>query len=148
MFYDLKCSCSVVTEFMMGMEEVDKIVYCPSCNKKINRREHRVLNAPQIITESGPRGVSYNYWDENLETHVKNKQHRKDLMEEKGLTEYNPDLSMKKHRDEARYIREQALPNDEQAKAAIRKEYKTAHDTRLDRNVRNSLEQSFKEINA
>jgi hypothetical protein len=36
---------------------------------------------------------------------VTSKQHRKELMKQKGLTEYSPDPEMKKVREEIRYVK-------------------------------------------
>ena len=145
-FYDLECGCGAISEHMMGMNETDVMVSCPACGSKICRRDNMVFYPPQIQGETVAGGMSWNYYDENLGEQVKSKQHRKDLMEKKGLVEYSPDPAMKKHRDEARYIKSISKPGDASARAAIRKEYKTANDTRREGLVRKSLERDLKGI--
>lgn len=147
MFYDLECpKCDTVSEHMMEMSETEKWVKCPECGGEICRRFHRLYDVPQIQGDTVSGGCSYSYYDETL-GQIKNKQHRKDLMKQKGLTEYNPDPTMKKHRDEARKIREHSRPSDPDAVAAIKKEYKTADSTRRDRLIKKSLDSSFKKLN-
>jgi hypothetical protein len=69
-------------------------------------------------------------------------------MKEKGLVEYSPDPTMKKHRDEAARIGRTAKVGDPEAKVAILKEYKTALDTRRTRLVEKSMGDSFKKLGA
>ena len=147
MFHDLRCSeCDHITELFLTKDEGHKIVFCDGCNAEMTRWTHKQHTAINIQGETTPRGCSYNYFDENLGEQVRNKQHRKDLMKQKGLTEYSPDPDMKKHRVEARYIANQANGSDPEAKAAIRREYKTASDTRRNRNLEKSLSDSFEKI--
>jgi len=131
---------------MMGMDDVYKIVQCEACGGDMSRRQNRLFDVPQIAGDTVAGGCNFSYFDENLDTQITSRQHRKDVMKQKGLTEYNPDPEMKAHRTEARYIRERSQPNDPVAKAAIQNEYKTATDKRRNKLVRKSLDKSFKEL--
>jgi len=146
MLYDLQCECGEVTEFMMLMDDTDKVVQCDACEGDMTRRKNRLYDVPQIAGDTVSGGCSYQYYDENLGQQITGKQHRKDVMKQRGLTEYSPDPQMKKHRVEARYIANQANGSDPEAKAAIRREYKTASDTRRNRNLEKSLSDSFEKI--
>jgi hypothetical protein len=149
-FYDLECSCGEISEHMMGMTDpLESKVSCPCCGAKLCRKHNIVYPVPQIQGDTVAGGVNYsNYYDDGLGEYVTSKSHRKDLMEKKGLVEYSPDPTMKKHRDEARYIREGSKPNDLDALTAIRKEYNTANSTRRGRLVKASMEKSFKKMSA
>jgi len=133
----------------LGMSDsLDDRVECPQCGEAMTRRHDRIYDVPAIQGDTVAGGCSYVGYDEGLGEYVMSKRHRKQLMEEKGLTEYNPDPTMKKHRDEARYIRNHARRGDTGAVAAIQKEYKTALDTRRNRLIRKSLDESLKKADA
>ena len=148
MLYDLKCECGETTEYLMGMNEIDLLVECPFCTKMISRKYHRVMNAPKLsgVHCAGYGGTPLDYYDETLEAYITDPNQKKDLMKKRGLTEYNPDPTMKRHRDEAKYIRASSAKGDLQASEAIRKEYKTAENKRRDRLVKASLEKSLASI--
>lgn len=149
MFYELKCKCCGESDdYMFEMNDTDGMDVCTNCDHLISRRMDRVYNVPTIVGETCAHSCSYEGFDDGLDEYVTSKQHRAELMKQKGLTEYNPDLSMKKHRDEARRIRKDSKPGDPEAIAAIEKEYKTASDTRRNRAVKESIDKSFKEMNA
>jgi hypothetical protein len=147
MLYSLECSyCGLVSEHMMLMDEMDKKVDCPHCTGKLSRREHRLYDVPMIQgdTVAGSHNFS-GYYDAGMDEFVTSRSHRKDLMEKHGLVEFSPDPEMKKHRDEARYIRERSTPKDVDAQVAIQKEYKTAETKRRTKNVKRAFEQSLAE---
>jgi len=128
---------------MKGNPEVE----CPKCDQKMTRHDNLVFTVPMVTGVNVPGNkTSLFEYDETLEAMVTSEGQRKVLMEQKGLEVYAPDPEMKKHRDEARHIRKHSIPSDVDAQAAIRKEYKTASDKRRDRNVANSLDESFKKI--
>lgn len=143
--YTLECSyCCLRSEHMLGMNDsLDDLIKCPMCGEDMTRRNDRIYDVPQIQGDTVAGGYERYGYDIGLGEVVKNKQHREDLMKEKGLYEYAPDPEMKKHRDEAHHIRKHSKPSDPEARAAINKEYKTALDKRRDRNVRASLEKSM-----
>jgi len=144
-FYTLECpNCCLRSEHNLGMNDsLDNLIECPMCGDNMTRRHDRIYDVPQIQGDTVAGGYERYGYDEGLDAVVKNKQHRKDLMEQKGLTEYVPDPEMKKHRDEARYIRGRSSKSDPDAQAAIKKEYKTALDKRRNRNIRASLDKSL-----
>jgi hypothetical protein len=148
--YTLECDyCCLRSEHILGMNDsLDDRVECPMCGGEMCRRDNRIYDVPLIQGDTVAGGCSYAGYDEGLGEYVMSKSHRKELMDKKGLTEYNPDPTMKKHRDEARYIRSHAKRGDTGAVAAIQKEYKTALDTRRNRLIRKSLDESLKKVDA
>jgi hypothetical protein len=135
-------NCGGISEYYFGSGD-PKRCNCPSCGTKFdldgNRRYD--LEGLQISGDTVAGGANLSgYYDEGLGEYVMGRRHRRRLMDEKGLQEYSPDPEMKKHRDEAKYIRENARPGDPSAAAAARKEYKTAANKRQTRLV----EQAFK----
>lgn len=147
--YTLECDyCCLRSEHFLGMNDsLDDRVECPMCGGEMCRRDNRIYDVPLIQGDTvAGNWTGGGYFDEGLNEYVEGRSHRKDIMERKGLTEYNPDPTMKRHRDEARYIRERSKPNDPEARAAIRKEYKTASDKRRNRLVRESLDKSMKDV--
>jgi len=146
--YTLECPyCCLRSEHFLGMSDsLDDRVECPQCGEAMTRRHDRIYDVPAIQGDTVAGGCSYVGYDEGLNEYVMGRQHRKELMDRKGLTEYNPDPTMKHHRDEARYIRERSKPNDPEARAAIRREYRTAGKKRRDRLVRESLDKSLKSV--
>lgn len=150
-WFTLECpDCGTVDEYAFDAREDDKHVGCVSCKRTLRTLENRIYGAdiPRIIGETCSNSCSYEGFDEGLGEYVTSKQHRSELMKRKGLTDYNPDPTMKKHRDEARRIRENSKPGDPEARAAIKKEYKTASDTRRTRLVRESIDKSLKSLDA
>lgn len=135
-------SCGKVSEFLFGAND-PRTCHCPECGDKFELEGHRRWDMERVNISGDTCAGSVNYsgyYDEGLGEYVLSRSHRKLLMDEKGLTEYSPDPEMKKHRDEARYIREHARPGDPSAAAAARKEYKTAADKR----TRRLVDESFK----
>ena len=150
-WYTLECpNCGVVDEYQFDAKLDDKQAKCVECDTTLRTTENRLygIDKPRIEGETCAGSCTYEQFDEGLDEYVTSKQHRKELMKRKGLTEYNPDPTMKKHRDEARYIRNRSKTNDPDAHAAIRKEYKTAGDKRRKRLVKESLDKSFKSADA
>ena len=149
MLYDLECSCGEVSEHWMGMNDEDKIVDCPDCGEQICRRKHRVPNTFGLLGCHSPGSAipNYNgYYDEGMGIYIRSKEHRAEEMKVRGLTEFNPDPTMQKHRDEIKNIKKHSRPSDLEAQVAIQKERKTAVDSRRTRNVANSLEKSFQDM--
>jgi len=137
----------VADEYFFGAHDDPKEAPCVACGEVLNAKHDRLYAAdlPCIQAGGGSCGqANYNYFDETLDTQITSREQRDRVMEAKGLTEYSPDLTMKKHRDEARYIRARAKVGDPDAEVAIRKEYKTASDKRRNRLVKASLDKSFK----
>ena len=147
--FTLSCDgCGFIDEYIFDAREENKQCPCVECGDTLSTKTHRLYlcDIPQITGDTVSKGMNWNYYDESLGEHITSKQQRADVMKKKGLTEYDPDPAMKAHRDEARYIRERSAPSDADARAAIRKEYKTAIDTRRERNLRTSLDGSFKKL--
>ena len=77
--YDYECPlCGVQTDVWAGIDETEKLHGCGNWMK-------RLISAPRISPDLEP------YWDENMgqdPVYVKSKQHRKQLMGERGLVDY------------------------------------------------------------
>jgi len=145
MLFDLECDyCGLLSEHQMMSDEIDKWVECPHCGGQLCRRLHRLYTPPMIQGDTVSGGCNYSgYYDEGLGEVVLSKAHRASLMEQKGLTEYNPDPEMKRHRDEMKYIRGSAKPGDPEAMAAVRNEQKTASDKRRNKIVESTMKKAM-----
>jgi len=147
--FTLSCDgCGFIDEYIFDAREENKQCPCVECGDTLSTKTHRLYlcDIPQITGDTVSKGMNWNYYDDALGIQIHGKQHRADEMEKRGLTDYNPDPVMKAHRDEARRIRENSVPSDADAQAAIAKEYKTATDKRHDRNIRASFDKSLKDI--
>lgn len=138
MRHDLKCQCGYTSEFILMQDEGDKIVHCERCGRPMTRKTNKVFSVPQIQGDTVAGGKDYsNYYDPNLQTFIKSKQHRAEVMKAKGLIEYTPDPIRQKSRDEQEYIRRNAAPGDAvEASKAIKEMQKDAmrkaHRKRID----------------
>lgn len=143
-FYCECGSCGHVGEYAFGMDD-ERVFGCAECGDKQPVDGHRLygLEGLQISGDTVAGGCNLSgYFDEGLGEYVVSRGHRQELMRKKGLAEYSPDPEMKAHRDEARYIRENAPKGDPIAAAAARKELKTAADKRRDRLVNETFEKA------
>ena len=76
--YEYRCrECSEVTE---ALREVNNRNDAPTC-KHCNGRTKKIISSQNVHSDFDP------YYDDNLESYVKSKQHRKKLMREKGVSE-------------------------------------------------------------
>lgn len=139
----LECgTCGAIDDFHFGANDPRRAT-CHQCGSVFmadgNRRYD--LEGINISGDTCAGGCNFaGYYDEGMGEYVTSRSHRKELMRQKGLEEYSPDPELKKHRDEAKYIRSQANPGDTEALAASRRELKTAADKRRNR----ALDESFK----
>lgn len=127
--YDLTCpKCQMDSEHLMGMDDGHVQIKCPGCGEKMTRLEHKKYAGMkiQIQGDTVAGGCPYDYYDDNLGCHIKNKQHRQDEMKRQGLKEYTPDPVMYAHRREQAYIKRNSKAGDAQAARAIAKEKKAA----------------------
>lgn len=149
--YELECTyCGLRSDHIMGMNDpLGDMVDCPHCSAQVCRKNNIVYAVPIIHgdTVAGAHNFS-GYFDEGMGEFVRSSSHRKDLMEKKGLEEYSPDPEMKKHRDEAKYIRSHATINTPGAMDAVRSEHKAANDKRRGKLMKESFDKSFKKMTA
>jgi len=138
--YEFECrQCGKNAGTYMDMDEsvpigdVDPRIVCPDCNLPM----HRMPSVPEI---NGDLPSRFGFYDNELGREVFDKTDLEEGMKKKGMCHYEPDPEMKKHRDEAKYIREHSEPTQE-SKAAIKEQQKTAHKKRMKRNVREHLSQ-------
>jgi len=96
--YDFECAaCDGILERLVGYEERDEQC-CPECGARLQR----LPAVPQLNTAACRMDT---YYDETLGAEIHTERQRRYLMEQKGLTDYEPDSDTKKIRDEMRYVR-------------------------------------------
>lgn len=77
--YEYRCqNCSEITEAVRSVEDRNDAPACAHCNGET--RKIISLNS-KVHPDFAP------YYDDNLETHIESKQHRKAVMKEKGVYE-------------------------------------------------------------
>lgn len=115
----------------------------------MTRRANRVFSTPYIIGIHGAGMASTNYdgyYDDALDTWITSKRHRKDVMDQKGLVEYEPNPTLKRMSDESKYIMKHSNPGDHEAVAARKTIHKAADKYRRETKVGASLEKAFKDL--
>ena len=76
--YEYRCqTCEEITEGFNSVADRDNAPPCDSCGKETRK----------IISLYRVHGDFEEYYDDNLETHIKSKQHRKKVMKEKDVVE-------------------------------------------------------------
>lgn len=134
--YDLECpDCLTVSEHIMGVDDQWVLVKCPECGHGMTRGHHKHYQGMRLMIQGDTLSCNYNYYDENLECHIKSKQHRKDEMAKQGLEEYSPDPEMRKFRDEQAYVLKHTERGDRQAAKEIHKKTKAATQRRRERAI-------------
>jgi len=149
--YELECNyCGLHSEHIMGMNDpLDEMADCPHCTGRVCRKHNIVYAVPMIHGDTtAGNWTQGGYFDEGLGEYVGGRKHRKEIMDKKGLEEYTPDPEMKKHRDEAKYIRSHATTKTPGARAAVRAEYKAANEKRSSKLMKESFDKSFKKMDA
>lgn len=98
--YEFHCEkCAVYQEELQSMNE-EHVSYCKRCGCKMDR----IFSPAYLMGDLPQTGATVMGWDEHLGCEVRGRAHHKQLMEQRGLTEYVPDPEWVKCRDEARYI--------------------------------------------
>ena len=76
--YEYRCNdCGGLTEAFRSIAERDN---CPPC-EHCGGDTFKIISAQRVHSDFAP------YYDDNLETHITSKQHRKKVMKEQGVTE-------------------------------------------------------------
>ena len=76
--YSYRCkSCKAVTDAFRRIAERDD---CPPCDE-CEGNTKKIISTYSVHPDFEP------YYDENLESHIESKQHRKKVMQEKGVIE-------------------------------------------------------------
>jgi putative FmdB family regulatory protein len=75
--YDYQCTngCGTIADVFAKMD--DKVITCPHCGADCKRL---------IAVQQAVHG-DMEYYDDNLETYIKSRKHRKQVMREKGVSE-------------------------------------------------------------
>ena len=145
-FYDLRCPhCHETEEYMMSAGEGDLIVECASCGGAMTRRENQDYSNKCVAisgdTCAGSENYS-NYFDEGLDTFVKSRDHRKQIMKERKLTEYEPTSEGKAARRESSYILKNSKPGDKKALEAARQQSRDMDGKRKKRVIKEASEKA------
>jgi len=78
MLYEYRCqTCREITEAHRSVAERDDAPECSQCGK----HTRKIISVQRVHADFAP------YYDENLETGIQSKQHRKKVMKEKGVVE-------------------------------------------------------------
>lgn len=82
--YDFKCeSCGLVFErLFVAVDSIPEYLTCPECGIGT---AYRCL--PIVRCNMGPAGA-YGYYDDNLECYIHSNQHRREVMQQKGVTDW------------------------------------------------------------
>jgi putative FmdB family regulatory protein len=79
--YEYRCRTEPCGELTEAIRSVADREDCPSCSH-CGGNTRKIISFTQAVhPDFAP------YYDDNLETHIKSKQHRKKVMKEKGLVE-------------------------------------------------------------
>lgn len=124
--YDLNCPhCHETEEYVMEPSDSDTLVECVLCSGVMTRRVNQDYSNKQIAIQGDTCAGSENfgnYFDEGLDTFITSRDHRKRIMKERKLTDYEPTSEGKAARAESAYIRKNAAPNDRKALEAARQQ--------------------------
>lgn len=94
--YDYECpKCGIIEDIWAGVEEY--YPNCPYCGAEMTR----LISAPAVITDMEPY-VDYNMAQEGVS--IKNRQHWKQEMKDRGLVEYEPIGPKKKFYKKQRWL--------------------------------------------
>lgn len=78
MMYEYRCrKCREITTAMRSVENRDDAPECEHCGGKTRK----IISLNKVHADCEP------YYDDNLQTHIKSKQHRKKVMKEQGVSE-------------------------------------------------------------
>ena len=78
MIYEYRCQeCNKITEAVRSVDDRNNVPECEHCGGRTRK----------IISVSKVHGDFEPYYDDNLETHIQSKQHRKKVMKEKDVYE-------------------------------------------------------------
>jgi putative FmdB family regulatory protein len=117
MLYDFICeSCNIIFEVQQGMKE-DHEYDCEKCKAPARRVYSPITFSVDTCSD---------YYDDGLGCYIKNKDHRKEVMREQNVTEYNPDSIASKMKKDLKDIDADAKPEEAgAAKQQVRKEAST-----------------------
>jgi len=136
--YELECpSCGHMDEYFQGMNDEGVEVPCDGCGDPITRK-NRVYgrrDCPYLkgLPTGGGGSLAYDFYDPTMEEQVSSPQNQKDLMKKHGLERHNPHPDDKNHRDNIRYMINNAEKDDPSLGKAIAKESGEAHRKRKKR---------------
>ena len=76
--YEYRCrACGEITDAFRSVDERDSAPPCQICGTETRK----------ILSVSRPIGDMEPYFDDNLETYIKSKKHRRGVMKDKGVSE-------------------------------------------------------------
>ena len=148
--YDLNCPhCDETDEYLLGAHEGHVTVECYTCAGPMTRKVNQDYSEKRIAisgdTCSGSCNYS-NYYDDALDMHIDSRDHRKEVMKQKGLTEYAPDPAMASARKEARYIIDNSPKGDKVALDAARQQSRDQDSKRKERVISAAMDKAQKTL--
>jgi hypothetical protein len=148
--YSLECPrCGDLDEHFLGINDAQVEVPCDHCGWAMTRAADRAYYADPIAIQgdtcAGCENFS-NYYDDALEVVIESRDHRKRIMEERKLTEYEPTAEGKAARKEARYITDNAPPGDKKALAAARQQSRDMDGKRKKRVIKAATEKARRSL--
>ena len=148
--YSLECDrCGVLDEHLQGSDDTHTAVECENCGHQMTRFKNRAYYADPIAIQgdtcAGSENFS-NYYDDALDMHITSRDHRKRVMKERRLTEYEPTSEGKAARAESAYIRKNAAPNDTKALEAARQQSRDMDGKRKKRVIKAATEKARRSL--
>jgi hypothetical protein len=148
--YSLECPrCGDLDEHFMGANDALVEVPCDHCGWMMSRAKDRAYYAdiPAIRgdTCAGCDNMS-NYYDDGLDTFITSRDHRKRIMEERKLTDYEPTSEGKAARKESAYIRANAPKDDPKALEAARQQSRDMDGKRKKRVIKTAMDKARKSL--
>ncbi len=146
--YSLECHvCGDLDEYIIGVPNGTDPIPCEACGAELTRMGNRAYYADRVMIQGDTCAGSCNfsnYYDDALDMHIDSRDHRKRVMEEKGLTEYSPNPEMKAARTEARYILDNSPKGDKTALDAARQQSRDVDGKRKERVIGAAMDKARK----
>jgi len=148
--YSLECDrCHVLDEHLQEPNDTHLPVECENCGWEMTRFKNRAYYADPIAIQgdtcAGSENYS-NYFDDGLDTFVTSRDHRKKIMKERGLTDYQPTAEGAAARAESAYIRKNAPKGDLKALEAARQQSRDLDGKRKKRVIKAATEKARRSL--
>jgi len=143
--YDFVCpACDHLQEEFQGMND-RRTATCEMCGS-LSCWSPTTVAGLTIIGDTCSGSMNYTGYDPVLKTEIHGRSHRKRVMKEQGLKEYNPNPEIKAARDEAKYMRRHAPPRDSEARIAGGKLVFSAQDKVVKKQISDNIDKTYKKV--
>ena len=134
--FDFFCpGCETLFEDIFYTVDENKSFSCPKCGVLADR----IFSPPMIIGDTVAGGCQITGYDPALGVELTGRAHRREEMIRQGLVEYTPDPDLQASRNEAKYVRKHARPDEPEAQQALKDIAKEAGDKRKQKIAKESL---------